>query len=144
MGVYDHDFEELLEKGYSRPPLEYNRQNKDRNKNILKKLKNPLTAEQYLEKHPEDRDNVRRDYLKQVALEMAKHKEIEELEELTDEEYDNIYYSQEDDTVDETYDGDYNPYKNADFDIDKPEDFDSWSYYAKGAWLKKHTIRKDD
>lgn len=139
MGVYDHDFAELLEKGY-RPPLEYNRQNPDRDKNLFKKLRNPLTTEQYLEKHPEDRDNVRRENLKRVALERAKQQELEELE---DEEYDYIYYAQEDDTVNESYDGDYNPYGHNIYDEKLPEDFDLWDNRVKNAWREAHKIGEE-
>ena len=114
----------------------------------LEKIKNPMTEEELKKKYPETRPQI----IKKV--------EVEE-EELTDEEYDAIYYSQEDDTVNESYDGDYNPYgkgvltetsdtakaikrKNEEYDAPFPEGFDSWSGYAKGAWYKKHIIKKEN
>ena len=139
---------------------------KERDEYIIAKIKaSKLKTSKDLQKSPVERERlgIEHDahYLKWLAEKQAKEQaELEQ--ELTDEEYDNIYYSQEDDTVDETYDGDYNPYgsgmltetsyttkalskrQNEEYDIPMPEDFDCWSGYAKGAWLKKHTIRKED
>lgn len=125
----------------------YFEQKRKQTREALEKIKNPMTAEELRQKYPETRPQI----IKKVDVE----------EEMTDEEYDHIYYAQEDDTVDETYDGDYNPYgrgvltetsdtakaikrKNEEYDAPFPEDFDSWSGYAKGAWYKKHIIKKEN
>ena len=63
---------------------------------------------------------------------------------IDDEEYDNIYYSQQDDTSNECVDETYNAYyqggekKNA--SGYRPEGFDSWSNSAKSKWIKSNCV----
>ena len=151
MIVYDdHDYEAILKKGY-RPPWEFNRQNPDRDKNLWAKVKQMdvvLTPEEYYKKHPEETEEgkAKKRLIEIVgAFAAAKRQAYEpevfdEDDELTDEEYDNIYYGQVDETSDETYDGDFNPYAYNIYDDALPDGFNSWPEGVKSAWRKKHKI----
>lgn len=107
----------------------YFEQRRKATREALEKIKNPMTAEELRQKYPETRPQI----IKKVDVE----------EEMTDEEYDNIYYAQEDDTVDETNDGDYNPYGHNIYDIEVPEDFYLWPDNQKQNWRKAHKIGEE-
>lgn len=106
-----------------------------------------LTREEYLKRHPEETPDgkAKKRLIELVgALAAAKRQaynpQEEDDDELTDEEYDNIYYGQVDETSDETYDGD-NPYAyTCEYDAEIPQGFNSWPKAVKSAWRKKHKI----
>lgn len=101
----------------------------ERDSEILFKMMNPMTAEEARKKYG--------------TLERPKIIEVvhEDEDDLTDEEIDNLLDGQEDDTVDETeecYVNDYKPVNYSDkYDVILPDDFETWSNFAKTAWLKK-------
>ena len=101
----------------------------ERDKDIIYKIKHPLTPEQVKEKYG---------HLMNQRPQIFDVTDVSDDDELTDEEIDNLLDGQEDDTVDDTYDGDYNPHANYDAPI--PESFDDWSHSAQKAWMNKHKI----
>lgn len=102
----------------------------ERDKEIIYKLKHPLTPEQVKEKYG---------HLMNQRPQIFDVTDVSDDDELTDEEIDNLLDGQEDDTVDETGDGFYNTYK-PNYDEPIPEDFENWSHSAKKAWINKHTV----
>ena len=107
----------------------YFEQRRKATREALEKIKNPMTAEELRQKYPETRPQI----IKKVDVE----------EEMTDEEYDNIYYAQEDDTVNESYDGNYNPYAHNIYDEEIPDDFEQWADEAKHTWREAHKIGEE-
>lgn len=107
----------------------YFEQRRKATREALEKIKNPMTAEELRQKYPETRPQV----IKKVDVE----------EEMTDEEYDHIYYAQEDDTVNESFDGDYNPYGHNIYDEKMPDDFELWDNRVKNAWREAHKIGEE-
>lgn len=104
----------------------------ERDKEIIYKLKHPLTPEQVQEEYG---------HLMNQRPQIFDVTDVSDDDELTDAEIDNLLDGQEDDTVDETeeqYVNDYKPVNYSDkYDVILPDDFETWSNFAKTAWLKK-------
>lgn len=112
---------------------------------IIQKLKNIQSSEDFLKQNPQEtREAKLASMYGSVIMKQVQEALYEkDDEELTDEEYDNIYYDQEDDTSDESYDGDYNPYGHNIYDEKVPDDFDLWDNRVKSAWRKAHKIGEE-
>lgn len=109
---------------------------------IIQKLKNIQSSEEYLKQHPEETREARMARMYSSCT----NPNPETPPDLTDEEYDNIYYDQQDDTSNEVSDETYNAYyeagerkKSTEY---RPEGFETWSRLAQHKWLEKN--RKEE
>ena len=111
---------------------------------IIQKLKNIQSSEDYLKQNPEEtREAKLASMYGSVVMKQVQEALYGKEEEMTDEEYDNIYYDQQDDTSNEVSDETYNAYyeggerqKSTEY---RPEGFEKWSRIAQHKWLEKNS-----